>query len=137
MTLRGLGFAIPIDTAYEIICELIEYRYVRGKPSSGLTVMALTSHQALQYFGSKYSGVYIYESDYSDELLRGDLIVSVDGEQITASSRIAAIINQKAVGDTVQMLIWRNDTGKEILVTLTIGEYVPSYLIAKETNIAA
>ena len=134
---EGLGFAIPIDTAYEIICELIEYRYVKGKPSSGLTVMEVSSYQAMQYFNSRYSGVYIYESDYSDELHRGDLIVSVDGEQIATSNQLADIINKKSVGDTVQILVWRNSAGKEVLVTLTIGEYVPSYLTAKEANNAA
>ena len=30
---EGLGFAIPIDTAYDIIVELIQHRYVRGKAS--------------------------------------------------------------------------------------------------------
>ena len=60
---EGLGFAIPIDTAYDIICELYRYGYVRGRVTTGLTLVDVSSvNPALRYFNSTYTGVYVYES---------------------------------------------------------------------------
>ncbi len=127
--IEGLGFAIPVDVAYEIACELIEYRYVRGRATTGLTLVDVESIQtAFYYFNSRYTGVYVYES-VSDVLQYGDLILSVNGVEVTASEEIAAIVRDMAVGDAVDFVVYRGN--KQVAVTLTLMEDIPDYLMEK------
>lgn len=121
--IEGLGFAIPVDTAYEIILELIDHGYVRGRPALGFTVVDVTSTRtAMSYFNSFYTGVYVYDEDH-DVMQYGDLILAVDGVKITSADGIAAIIAGKSVGDTVEITVYRNR--EEIAVTVTLVENVP------------
>ncbi len=135
---EGLGFAIPIDTAYEVICQLIEYGYVRGVVDAGLDLYDVTSSNilvALRYFGMSYSGVYVLESAYSDEVRYGDLLLSVDGVEVTTATQAQQEFNKHAIGDTVTLTLLRltNELrgGREVsvetkvTVELTLHEYVP------------
>lgn len=125
---EGLGFAIPIDTAYEIICELYQYGYVRGRVTTGLTLVDATSVTiAYQYFRSQYIGVYVYSSSLTDELQYGDYILNVDGEEISTSDQFKSLLDGKQVGDTIELEIYRNNGKKwtRVKVTLTLGEKKP------------
>ncbi len=124
--IEGLGFAIPVDTAYEVILELIAHGYVRGRPTLGFTIVDVTSWQtAMRYFNSSYTGVYVYDEDH-EVVKYGDRILAVDGTEITASEEINRIIQTKAVGDTVELVVYRNK--KEVTVTVTVLESVPEAL---------
>ena len=132
--IEGLGFAIPVDTAYEIACELIEYRYVRGRVTTGLTLVDVGSVQtAMYYFNSRRTGVYVYDS-VSDALKYGDLILSVNGTEITASEEISDVIRNAKVGDTVTFIVYRNK--EEITVELVLMEQVPDYLTKESRSLA-
>jgi serine protease Do len=124
--IEGLGFAIPIDIAYVVIKDLIDYGYVRGVVDSGLTVMDVT-HQNLPYVYQKYgiisTGVIIIESKNTDELKHGDKIVSMNGEEILSSSDVEFILKGCEVGDIVKVTVDRNGTVIEVGLTLT--EKVP------------
>lgn len=135
---EGLGFAIPIDIAYEVICQLIEYGYVRGVVDAGLDLYDVNSSNilvALRYFGMSYAGVYVLESEYSDEIKYGDLLLEVDGVKVTTAYEAKQQFNMKAVGDTVTLKLLhltvelkggREVTEeREITVELTLREYVP------------
>ena len=125
--IEGLGFAIPVDFAYQVASELIEYRYVRGRVTTGLTLVnATNSYTAIQYFGTSQKGVYVYESAFCEDLVYGDRILSANGETITSSDDLNAIVSGMAVGDTVTLTVVRN--GKQISVELVLAEYVPDYV---------
>ena len=128
--IEGLGFAIPIDTAYEIILELIDHGYVRGRPALGFTVVDVTSVQtAMHYFDSFYTGVYVYDNSHS-EVRYGDLILAADGVEITSSSQLHSLIQGKRVGDSLELTVYRKK--QQIVVTVTVTESVP-----KEPDAAA
>ncbi len=132
--IEGLGFAIPVDTAYEIACELIEHRYVRGRVTTGLTLVDIDNVQtAMYYFNSRYTGVYVYGSE-SDVLKYGDRIITVNGQEITASRDVSAIVAGYKVGDTVEFVVYRNKG--TVTVTLMLMEYVPEYLDKAEPSLA-
>jgi serine protease Do len=131
---EGLGFAIPIDTAYEVICQLIEYGYVRGVVDAGLELYDVNSSNilvALRYFSMSYAGVYVLESEYSDEIKYGDLLLEVDGVKVASAYEAQQQFSMKAVGDTVTLKLLRlttegrQSTESEITVELTLREYVP------------
>ncbi len=124
--IEGLGFAIPIDTAYTVILELIDHGYVRNRPAVDFTVVDVTSIQtAMRYFNSFYTGVYVYVEDH-DVVQYGDLILSADGVEISTSEDLNSIIKSKRVGDPVELLVYRNRD--KITLTVTVAEYIPEAL---------
>ena len=128
--IEGLGFAIPIDVAHTVIVDLIEYGYVRGVVSSGLTVLDVTAQNryiAYQRYGISTIGVVVLESANTDELKLGDKIISIDGVEIETSDDITLLLKSYSVGDTVTVKISRN--GTEYDVSLTLTEQVPESVI--------
>ncbi len=113
--IEGLGFAIPIDTAYKIILELIDHGYVHGRPSLGVSLVEVSS-----WGGSKYVCV----NDTTHEVLQyEDIILAVDGVTVDSIDEVAAAIRQKTVGDTVELIVYRNK--KQISVSVTVVESIP------------
>ncbi len=122
--IEGLGFAIPVDTAYEIILELIAHGYVRGRPTLGVDVVDVTSPQiAMRYFNSVYEGVYVYDQGH-DTLAYGDLILACNGQEIASSAALVSAIRSLRVGDEVTLVIYRNRA--EVTITVTLIEEVPT-----------
>lgn len=123
---EGLGFAIPIDTAYEIICQLYEYGYVRGRVTLGVKVAELTQSQAIQAFHTTVAGVYVTESATAD-IEYGDLIYAVDGIEVSTYSEIRSILKTKQVGESVELLLYRSNGRmlEPVTVTVQLKEYKP------------
>ena len=121
---ENIGFAIPIDTAYDIACELITHGYVTGRVDMGLSLVDVVDTYTAWYYGVNSLGVYVYESKYSTDIKSGDRIVSVNGTDVATSADIKSIVSECKVGDVVTVRISRN--GKQSDVQLTLREYVPT-----------
>jgi len=128
----NIGFAIPSDTAYDIIYELITYGYVTGRVDAGLTLIDITDTYTAWYYGVSTLGVYVYDSKYTDEIQSGDRIVSVNGVEVSTAGDINGEISGLSVGDTVVLRISRK--GKQFDVNLTLREYVPTSVSEVETK---
>lgn len=129
-SIEGLGFAIPVDTAYDIVLEIIKYGYVRGRPELGFTIVDVTSVQtAMRYFNSFYTGVYVYDEDH--EVVRyGDRILTVDGIKISSTAEVIAIVSGKKVGDTLTLEVVRKGDVKTL--TVNVAEKKPAAKTAEE-----
>ena len=115
---EGLGFAIPVNTVYNVVNELITYGYVRNRPALGITVNVARQ----QYFMQIVS--YIYVTDPGKTNLQvNDILYSIDGVEITSSDVIASAIHGKAVGDKVEIVVLRNN--EKVTVEVELIEYVP------------
>ena len=123
---EGLAFAIPIDSAYEVECDLIEYGYVRGIVDHGLVLLEIDS-TSLAYYQRKYGitniGVYVISSSINTDLKNKDRLISVDGTAIETIEQFDAIIEQRKVGDTLTIIYERDSAQLE--TKLTLGEYKP------------
>jgi serine protease Do len=129
-SIEGLGFAIPVDTAYDIVLEIIEYGYVRGRPDLGFNIVDVTSVQtAMRYFNSFYTGVYVYDEKHGT-VKYGDRILTVDGVNISSSAEVIAIAAGKRVGDTLTLEVVRKGDVKTL--TVTIAEKRPAAKNADE-----
>ncbi len=117
--IEGLGFAIPVDTAYAIILEIIEYGYVQGRPALGFEVVDVTSVQtAIRYFDSFYTGVYVY--DQKHEVMKyGDLILSVNGIELDSTETLMSMVSEMSVGDTLELVIYRDRQKQTVTITVT------------------
>lgn len=120
---EGLGFAIPVDTAYDIILEIVKHGYVQGRPALGFELVDVTSVQtAMRYFNSFYLGVYVYDKNH--EVMRyGDLILSVNGIKLETAADLQAMVSEMEVGDTLEFVIYR-DRAKQT-VTVKVTEQIP------------
>ena len=135
---EGLGFAIPVDTVYEIVTEMIdltaghvedlrEYGYVRGIVDSGLSLYdAISAQEAFYYFGARTKGVYVLESAYSTDIEYGDRIVSVNGVEVNSAAEVSQLLGLMQVGDTLTLVVRRS--GWDYEVSYVLREYVPEGL---------
>ena len=121
---EGLGFAIPVDTAYDVIRQLNEYGDVRGGVDAGLSLYDANIMVARRYFNSDYEGVYVLESKFCKDLYYGDLLYSIEGIRVESGEDVEAVLSTYSVGDTVTLLVIRKGQQRE--VDLTLREYVPS-----------
>ena len=118
---EGIGFAIPSSTAREIVNQLMEQGYVSGRPSLGLTGMALSSfYQSYFHLPSGYYIEEVMEGSPAQQvgIQPGDVLVSVNGTQVSTGDDIVAALYGFAVGDEVTIIISRNSRHYQVALEL-------------------
>lgn len=122
---EGLGFAIPINTAYAVAKQLVENGYVSGRPALGVTILEVSDESTAAYYGLTTYGVYIYSVEDGSPaaaagLQAGDRIISIDDTAVSTKTDLTSYIAGKAVGDTVNLTVARD--GKTLTVSVTLAE---------------
>ncbi len=117
---EGIGFAIPINSATDVISQLKDHQKVL-RPYIGITGITLDEQTAKRY--KLEVGVYIKSvEDFSPAekagLKAGDVIVKADGKTITTMDELNEIKNTHQIGDTITLTVNRNGSNKDITVTL-------------------
>ena len=117
---EGIGFAIPINSATDVINQLKDHQKVL-RPYIGITGINLDEQTAKKY--KLEVGVYIKSvEDFSPAekagLKSGDVIVKADGKSITTMDELNEIKNSHQIGDTITLTVNRNGNNKDITVTL-------------------
>ncbi|MDX1707200.1 MAG: DegQ family serine endoprotease, partial [Desulfobacterales bacterium] len=121
---QGIGFAIPINLAKDIIVALKEEGEVtRGW--LGVAIQDLSAEMAEYYNIESKKGVFVadvFEGDPADKagIQPKDIIVSVNGEKITTSRQLTSIIAKIPVNDRAKIKILRD--GKEKTVSVKIAK---------------
>jgi len=122
---QGIGFAVPINMAREVMEQIIKKgRVVRGW--LGVTIQPVTSQvaQALGLKEAKGALVADVQKDSPADkagLKTGDIIQAVNNKEIEDSRDLQLTIARMAPGTTVTLKVLRD--GKPITVTATLGEY--------------
>ena len=127
---EGLGFAIPIDSAYKVEIDLIMYGFVRGIPDSGLSFLAVTSSNLRYYnyyYGITTTGLYVTSSKYSTDIHNLDRVTKVNGEEVNTVNDYNKAVDGLSVGDTitVEYVRYSGRTGTSYTTTIQLREYVP------------
>lgn len=117
---EGVGFAIPINSTKEIYEQLIQYNKVK-RPYIGIDGYDLDEQTAEN--NNLVVGIYIktiedFSAGEKAGLKIGDVIVEVDSTKVTKMDELNAIKNQKQIGDTLKLKVFREGKEKEITVTL-------------------
>lgn len=130
---EGLGFAIPINRAADVASQLMKGGYVKGKPSTGMAYQDMSQQQQGsdmfgfgfdEFFGGgmQQSGVYIAEINGKNAKKAGfevgDMVYSVDGQEIDSFDTLSSIITSHKVGDTVTYIVLRDGEALEIDLVL-------------------
>ncbi len=127
--IEGLGFAIPIDDAKDVIEELIDLGYVSGRAYMGVTLLDINDYMTAASYRVNRYGVYILSVQedspaFSAGLRAGDYVEGIDDVIISSSNELTEYVGSKSIGDTVTMHIARDSKRMDIQVTL--GEFVPA-----------
>ena len=109
---EGMGFAIAISEAKPIINELMESGYVTGRPLVGIGI-------AETRYGLFITSIKEGSGAEEAGLMVNDMILSVDGEDVSSTSDINEIRDKKKPGDTLKFKILREKETMEIPVKLT------------------
>ena len=93
----------------------------------GVTFRDVSNQNSFFYYYSIKEGVYVeaLAEGYNDTVLEvGDRIIAVNGNEISSSSDIKAIVMESSVGDKLKFQLYRD--GKLQEVEVTCYEQVPS-----------
>jgi S1-C subfamily serine protease len=135
----GIGFAIPINTAKAVLADLTRYGRVK-RPSLGIDTYAIGPDLASQMGLAVDSGVLVQTVAHGGAaeragihggnqqayvgntpiLLGGDLIVAVDGHEVTDPQDINALMDKHQAGDTISVTLYRGR--RQITLKLILGE---------------
>ncbi|HEY0308735.1 MAG TPA: trypsin-like peptidase domain-containing protein [Acidobacteriaceae bacterium] len=135
----GVGFAIPINTAKAVLDDFAKYGRVRrptldivtlpigpdvadqlGLPSDyGVLIQRTLPGGAAERAGLHGGNQRAYMGN-TPVNLGGDLIIAIDGRQITSPQDISNAMNSHHSGDTVKVTIYRGR--KRMDVNVTLGE---------------
>jgi S1-C subfamily serine protease len=127
-TAQGLGFAIPIDIAKPIMGQAVAGEPI-ARPMIGIRYLPITPALADERdlpvdFGALVSSSSNEPAVVPDSpaaaagLQDGDIIVSIDGQQINADEDLATLIVNYAPGDTVVLRVLRGNSTREVEITL-------------------
>ena len=122
---EGLGFAIPSTTVQQIVNQLMAQGYVSGRPSLGIVGEAVSVFDQMYYRlpqGFYIDSVLSGSSAEAAGLRAGDVLMSLDGIQITGEDSLTQALYRYQVGDTAQAEIYRYRSRTLYTVTLTIEE---------------
>jgi S1-C subfamily serine protease len=135
----GIGFAIPANTARRVAEDLITQGHVR-RATFGADGRALWPELAQALNVPVQQGVLIEQVDpggpasqagircgtrtvlagLQELRIGGDVLIAVDGTEITSTSDLSILLNRHRPGDTVTATIIRN--GKKMDVQVKLGE---------------
>jgi serine protease Do len=120
---RGIGFAVPINTAKSIMSDLIENGRVITRPWIGIAFIKIT-RQLAQYYdlptneGALVAQVEAYSpADYAG-IRKGDIIEEIDGERISHPSQISSQVHKKHISDQILVTINRYARRFEVPIQL-------------------
>ena len=122
----GIGFAIPTALIRDVMQQLIEFGVVK-RGHLGVFIQDLTPELAQAFDMRDLRGVVVSQimSNSPAEkvgLKAGDVIVSVDGRDVSNSSDLRNIVGLLRVGRKVDLQIVRNGKEKQLSVVVTEQE---------------
>jgi S1-C subfamily serine protease len=137
----GLGFAMPIVKARRMLEDYASGRryapprlgvstiYVVGDwaealrlpPEGGLLIQDIERNSAAQRGGLRAGRRPVLIGGY-EVLTGGDLIMAIEGKQVTGQDALSRLLGRHRAGDTVELMVYRDGAQTKLKVTLGAGE---------------
>ena len=119
----GVGFAIPVNYAISIAEQIIAGE-TPTHAQLGVSLMSVTSTIADRYGLSVDEGAYVVsvtEGSAADEagIQEGDIIISLNGEEVESATDLTLLVRSNNPGDTVTIELIRD--GETITLEVTLG----------------
>lgn len=120
-TIEGIGFAIPMTEAREIVYDLINYGYVTGRPQLGISCQDVSEAVSQAYnlpIGAYVISVTDGGAAAEAGLQVGDVITAINDNKIETTEELNNYKNEYNAGDTVTLTIVRNGQEQKVSVVL-------------------
>ncbi len=125
----GIGFAIPVDALRWVIPDLLQYGKI-NRPQLGIHSAPYSLTQRLRLEGvlildvipgrgAAKAGLQGTRRDGQGRLILGDLIVGIDQDPIRNSEDLFLLMEEKTVGDRVQVEVERKGSRRRVAVILS------------------
>jgi serine protease Do len=129
-TAQGLGFAIPIDVARPIMQQALDGRELQ-RPFIGIYYVPVSpaladerdlpvEYGALITSSGGQGPIFAGSPAEAAGLRDGDVIVALDGRQVSADVDLAALLLSHEPGDTVTLRVLRDNSTRDVEVTLGV-----------------
>jgi serine protease Do len=121
---QGIGFAIPINTAKEVVAQLKKKgKVTRG--GIGVFVQKMTPDLAKSFGLDENKGALVADvipggAAETGGIKRGDVILKFDGKEIHEMNELPRIVAATSVGKEVEMDVLRE--GKPLKLKIKVGE---------------
>lgn len=130
----GIGFAIPINTAKQILNDLIKTGKV-VRPWLGISVQELTPEMMEHFKVKEKEGVLVgqvYPNTGAEKagLASGDIIKAVDDKAVVSVNELVKEVQKKKVGQKLKLSIVRD--GKPMTIEVTTSEMPDKAELEKE-----
>jgi len=110
---EGLGFAIPVNTAYKMADEIMKNGYVTGRAAMGITLLDLSDAMDAARYGVDRTGVYVVSADNANAktagFQSGDLLYAIDDNVISSYNDVVTALQKYSVGDLVKVTVVREN----------------------------
>lgn len=119
--IEGLGFAIPISGAIDILNELVTNGTVTNR--AALNVSLQDIEEGMYQNSDLQPGVYIVQivdggAAQQAGLEVGDRIIEFDGKSVNSSAEVKKILRNHKAGDVISMKVDRDGTMEEVQINL-------------------
>ena len=119
---EGMSFAVPIKLAREIAEEIIKNGRVQ-RPWIGILGHSVNQYAARYYGLPVTTGIFVAEVTPSSPaaeagIRTGDIIISISGKEVASAADLIEVLQQKVIGDSVELEVIRNGTRKQISIPL-------------------
>ena len=112
---EGIGFAIPSNTAYGIVQDIIANKSSTDKAYLGVEIGQ--TRQGYVYITKVIDG---YDAQKAG-LKANDIIFTIDGTIISSPNTLSTLVASYCVGDTVEIVIYRDGKSQIITVEFTVA----------------
>lgn len=121
---QGIGFAVPINMAKQVMDDLIKHGEVR-RGWLGVVVQPLTASLVEAYKIPVKEGAIIADVQQDGPaakagLERGDVVTAINGEKVKNSQDVVFSIRKKMQGEKVNLEIYRD--GKKQTISVVLGK---------------
>ena len=136
-SIEGIGFAIPINDALRVAYDLQQYGHVKGRAYLGVTVKDLDKSTAATYGLPSGPMVQSVEEGSCAEkagIQQGDIIIGLNGQEVSAYTDLAAALNKCRAGETASITIFR--AGAQLELSVSFDERPTDEQIASQQQAA-
>jgi len=121
-TAQGIGFALPINRAKEVVDELIEHGRVK-RPWLGIYGIEITEELVRYYDLEIDRGVFILQTIPDSpaaeaNLSEGDIIIEANRQEIKNMEELQEVVGEVGIGNELQLLRLRDGSLEPITVIL-------------------
>ena len=118
----GIGFAIPINMVTDVVNQIIKYGDIQ-RGQLGVQIQDLTPALARAFDISQSQGAVVagvIKGSPADQagILRGDVVIAMNGQKVDSASKLRNRVALMRVGDTVSLDILREGQQRSVEAAL-------------------